>query len=96
MNKVYLGLGSNIGEKVDNIQTVIDYFCNDHRFKDIKVSSLYETIPYGEIEQDNFINGVISFSTKLSLDDLFILTKDLEKQIGRLKKKNLGTKGNRY
>ena len=60
MNKVYLGLGSNIGNKVDNIQNVIDFFCNDYRFADVKISSLYETIPYGEIEQDNFVNSAIA------------------------------------
>ena len=90
MNKVYLGLGSNLGKKVDNIQMVIDFFCNDRQFSDIKISSLYETVPYGEIEQDNFINAVIAFSTEISLDDLFIMTKDLEKQIGRLKRKTWG------
>lgn len=90
MNKVYLGLGSNIGNKVDNIQNVIDFFYNDTRFADVKISSLYETIPYGEIEQDNFVNSAIAFSTKLTLEELFILTKDLERQGGRIKRRTWG------
>lgn len=90
MNKVYLGLGSNVGNKVDNIQNVIDFFCKDQRFTEVKSSSLYETVPYGEIEQDNFVNSAIGFSTKLTLEELFVLTKELEKQGGRIKRKTWG------
>lgn len=90
MNNVYLGLGSNVGEKVDNIRQVIDYFCNDKRFFNVKISSLYETIPYGEIKQENFINGVISFQTKINIELLFDITKNLETKIGRVKRKIWG------
>ena len=44
MNNVYLGLGSNVGERVENIRQVIDFFCNDNRFVNVKISSLYEDI----------------------------------------------------
>ncbi len=90
MNNVYLGLGSNVGEKVENIRRVIDFFCNDNRFVNLKLSSLYETVPYGEIEQENFINGVIYFRTKITLEILFDITKSLEKKIGRIKRKTWG------
>ena len=90
MNSVYLGLGSNVGNKVENIHKVIENFFNDNRFVNVNISSLYETIPYGEIEQENFINCVINFQTQLSLELLFDLTKNLEKKIGRKKRKTWG------
>jgi len=90
MNKVYLGLGSNVGDKIENIRKVIKEFLLDIRFADVEYSSLYESVPYGEIEQKNFINGVISFSTDLSVDDLFLYTKELEKKIGRVKREVWG------
>jgi 2-amino-4-hydroxy-6-hydroxymethyldihydropteridine diphosphokinase len=90
MNNVYLGLGSNVGERIENIRKVINFFSNDSRFVDVKLSSLYETVPYGEIKQENFVNGIISFQTKISIDLLFDLTKSLEKKIGRIKRKTWG------
>lgn len=90
MTSVYLGLGSNVGERVENIRQVLDFFCNDKRFVNVKISSLYETVPYGEIKQENFINGVVSFQSKISVELLFGITKNLENKIGRIKRKAWG------
>lgn len=90
MIKVFLGLGSNVGDKIENIKRVYDYFASDELFTELSISSLYETEPFGDIEQDNFINAAISFYTNLSLENLFKLTKNLEKEIGRIKRVNWG------
>lgn len=90
MNKVYLGLGSNVGNKIKNIKQAIGFFNWDTRFIDLHASSLYVTKPYGSIEQDNFINAVISFSTNIDHDNLFKITKELEKRIGRIKRESWG------
>jgi len=90
MNKVYLGLGANIGDKIENIRRVIKDVFSDSRFIDVKYSSLYESVPYGEVKQENFINGVISFSTNISLNELFLYTKELENNIGRIKRETWG------
>ncbi|MCW8850320.1 MAG: 2-amino-4-hydroxy-6-hydroxymethyldihydropteridine diphosphokinase [Melioribacteraceae bacterium] len=90
MNNVYLGLGSNVGVREENIRQVIDFFCNDNRFVNVKISSLYETIPYGEIKQENFINGVLFFQTNITFELLFDITKSLERKIGRIKRKTWG------
>jgi 2-amino-4-hydroxy-6-hydroxymethyldihydropteridine diphosphokinase len=90
MNKVYLGLGSNVGDSIGNIRQVIQEFLSDNRFNKVEYSSLYESTPYGNEEQSNFLNGVISFSTDLSLNELFLFTKKLEKRIGRIKRQTWG------
>ncbi|MCB9207307.1 MAG: 2-amino-4-hydroxy-6-hydroxymethyldihydropteridine diphosphokinase [Ignavibacteriales bacterium] len=90
MNKIFLGLGSNVGDKVENILKAIEYFQNDERFLDVACSSLYETKPYGIIEQENFINCAFSFLSEITLDELFVFTKSIEKEIGRIKRQNWG------
>lgn len=90
MNNVYLGLGSNLGNKSANIKSAADFFLWDKRFENVASSSLYLTKPYGKREQEDFLNSVIKFETKLSLDVLFTVTKELERRIGRHKREVWG------
>lgn len=90
LNKVFIGIGSNFGDKINNIYKVYYSFIKDSNFSNIKKSSLYETKPYGKIDQDNFINAVFYFETPFSLQQLFNYTKDLEKKIGRIKRERWG------
>jgi len=90
MNKVFLGLGSNIGNKKNNINKVIEFFRFDNRFNELQQSSIYETKAYGNIKQENFLNGVISFYTNITLDVLFDIVKELENRIGRKKREKWG------
>lgn len=90
MNRVYLGLGSNVGDKVGNIKNTINEFVSNKKLYDFKSSSLYETKPYGEIDQDNFINCAVTFLTENNITELFYYVKELEKKIGRIKRKTWG------
>ncbi|PID57643.1 MAG: 2-amino-4-hydroxy-6-hydroxymethyldihydropteridine diphosphokinase [Ignavibacteriae bacterium] len=85
MTKVYLALGGNVGNVINNFQKVIEVLLQNERIKNIESSSIYETKPYGDVEQNNFINSVISFDTDMNLEKLFDYTKNLEKKIGRKK-----------
>lgn len=88
-NVVFLSLGSNIGDLIKNIDDAIDYLkCNNAEL--LKISRFYETKPYGEKEQENFVNIVAEFSVKNELDDFFKLTKEIEKKIGRKLTKRWG------
>ena len=83
MTKVYLGLGSNFGYKLKNLKSAVKFFNWDERFNNVRLSPLYLTTPYGNKDQDNFINCVVSFSTELSVDALFNVMLELERKIGR-------------
>ncbi|MCB9247504.1 MAG: 2-amino-4-hydroxy-6-hydroxymethyldihydropteridine diphosphokinase [Ignavibacteriales bacterium] len=87
MNNVYIGIGSNVGERLTNIRKTIEELENNSEISNIKISSIYETKPYGNIEQNNFLNAVIYFETSFELDELLSFTKSIEKKIGRIKKK---------
>lgn len=82
-NQAFIGLGSNIGERYNNL---IEAVSSLHRHKEIKLvksSSIYETLPVGYTEQDDFLNMVIQLETTLSPDELLKLCLQIEKDLGR-------------
>lgn len=89
-NKVYLGLGSNKGDKSDYIKRAISALDSLSGSKVTRCSSLYETIPYGSVKQDNFFNAVCEFLTEYSLPGLFEEVKNIENKLGRQKGEKWG------
>ena len=87
---MYLGLGSNVGDRKENFRKVISSFNKNKSIAHLRIASIYETEPYGGIEQENFLNTVIYFETSFTLTELCELTKNLENEIGRIKRKNWG------
>lgn len=69
-HQVYLSVGSNMGDRRQHIQNALNALCSKKRIKDVVMSSLIETKPYGGVEQDDFLNGAISLKTLLSPADL--------------------------
>ncbi|MBI1932077.1 MAG: 2-amino-4-hydroxy-6-hydroxymethyldihydropteridine diphosphokinase, partial [Ignavibacteriales bacterium] len=90
MNKVYIGIGSNVGDRLLNFKNAVELFVENEKINGLKISSIYETLPYGNIEQNNFYNAVLYFLTSLSLTELFDFTKEIEKKVGRKKRQNWG------
>ena len=85
---VYLSLGSNLGDKVGNIQQASSLLTNDGNLKHIRASAFYDTEPWGEKKQDWFLNAVLEISTKLSPIDLLKHCLNIEKIMGRVRDKN--------
>ena len=81
--KVYLGLGSNLGERKKNIETSLALLMENPSIKIKKVSSLIETEPEGIKKQPFFLNGVAEIETDLSPSLLLKLLKSIEKALGR-------------
>ncbi len=79
----YLGFGSNLGERRENIAKGLAVLHESGRVEVTKVSSLYETEPVGYTEQGLFLNAVARVETDLSPQDLLSLCKDVEVQLGR-------------
>jgi 2-amino-4-hydroxy-6-hydroxymethyldihydropteridine diphosphokinase len=83
-NSIYLSLGSNIGDRAENIFSALS-FLQSSLFVDIKkISSLYETSPIGP-KQRSFYNIVIKAQTNLNSFDLLLLIKQIENILGREK-----------
>lgn len=82
-NKVYLGLGSNKGDRLEHIKDAVYYLNAVTRSEVTKCSLIYETTPYGGVKQDNFYNAVCEYQTELSLTQLLFTVKEIEKTLGR-------------
>ncbi|MBZ4683737.1 MAG: hypothetical protein PWP46_1272 [Fusobacteriaceae bacterium] len=62
---VYLSLGSNLDNPIYNLIQAFEYISKLKNTKILKISDFYKTEPYGDIEQDNFINCCIKIETSL-------------------------------
>ena len=78
---VYLGLGSNLGDRQANLETAIELLARATRLR--ATSSVYETAPWGYRHQPHFLNCACVASTDLSPGGLLELTHEVERSIGR-------------
>ena len=82
-NTVYLGLGSNLGDRKSNMRAAIEAVRHDPNCDVTAVSALYQTAPVGVTDQPDFLNAVIAARTTLPPSDLLKLCRDVEYSIGR-------------
>ena len=82
MVTVYLGLGSNLGDRQYNLDRALEFLSQRLRLE--KVSSLYDTEPIGNTNQPRFLNMVCQISTGLEPIALLTLVKGIENKLGRL------------
>lgn len=82
-HRAYIGVGSNLGNKEENIHQAITFINNSDYTKVIKISDLIETEPVGYLDQDNFINGAFEIKTLLNPRELIRFMLDIEQQLKR-------------
>jgi 2-amino-4-hydroxy-6-hydroxymethyldihydropteridine diphosphokinase len=87
---VYLGLGSNIGDKVANCLLALQEISAFNHNRIQAVSSLYKTEPVGYQDQDWFINFVVKVSTALPPRPFHAFLQGIEKRMGREKTVRMG------
>ena len=80
---VYIGFGSNIGDRLAHIQNAIHILSKTEGITLQKISSIYTTDPVGYVEQAQFLNGVAAIQTSLPPLSLLHTLKDIETAIGR-------------
>lgn len=85
MAKVYLGLGTNLGDKEVNLRTAI-YKLQERIGKQVSLSSFYETAPWGFESAHSFLNAVICLETRLTPLEVLHATQEIEKELGRTEK----------
>ncbi len=101
--KLYLGLGSNQGDKRQNIEIAISLLNVELKTPYTAVSSLIETEPWGFESDEKFINAVVLYELELQegynaeAEGLMILEKckDIERRMGRSGKPQYDEKGER-
>jgi len=83
---VYIGIGSNLGNKINNIEKA-KYFLNLNGIKIVKTSSYYESLSWPDKTKPKFLNIVIQSNTSYSPNKLIEIFQLIEKNIGRKKNK---------
>lgn len=80
--KYYLGIGSNRGERRENLLRC-HAALNRVGARIIKYSSVYETQPVGDLDQPWFLNQVVEIDSELEPDELLNTIKQIEREMGR-------------
>jgi 2-amino-4-hydroxy-6-hydroxymethyldihydropteridine diphosphokinase len=79
----YIGIGSNLGDKLCQCEKAISEILKIDRHKLLARSSLFKTQPIGYTPQDWFVNGVIKIETDLEAPELLRTLKTIESRLGR-------------
>ena len=81
---MFLGLGSNLGNRQDNITHAITEL-KEHKIDVERIATTIETDPVGGPPQGKFLNTVVKIQTALTAEQLLDLTQSIEKKLGRVR-----------
>jgi len=81
--KTVLSLGSNLGDRAENLAKARDLLGELPSFQIENVSSIYETEPFGAIAQPDFLNQIVIAETELPPERLLENALCIEAQLGR-------------
>jgi 2-amino-4-hydroxy-6-hydroxymethyldihydropteridine diphosphokinase len=80
----YLGLGSNVGDRLANLRAARDAL-GAHGVQVLAASPVYETAPQGEVtDQPDFLNVCLQVRTALGPEELLDASKAVERELGRM------------
>lgn len=91
LTTIYLLLGSNLGDRALLMRTATDRI--GERIGDVtRASGLYETAPWGGIEQPAFLNQVLEISTILAPEEVLRIILEIEHELGRVRYERWGAR----
>ncbi len=82
-HRVFISVGSNLGDSLDNCRKGIERLCLDDKVKLITRSGFYKTEPVDFTDQNWFVNAALLVETTLSPLALLDRTQAVQKQLGR-------------
>ena len=89
MATVYLGLGTNLGQKEENLRTAVERI-NSEIGEVTSLSSFYETAPWGFESDNSFLNAVACVSSSREPLEVLRITQRIERELGRTLKSTNG------
>lgn len=84
MPEVYVGLGSNMGDRLRHLQRAVGKLAMTDGVEVTKLSAVYETEPVGVTDQGWFLNAAVQLHTTLSAETLLAQTQGIERDLGRV------------
>jgi 2-amino-4-hydroxy-6-hydroxymethyldihydropteridine diphosphokinase len=88
----YLGLGSNLGDRLTNLQAAVDALQDEPGLRVTASSRVWETAPVGGPPQPDYLNAVIRVETDLSAQDLLDTARRVEARLGRVRTERWGAR----
>lgn len=82
MHDVYVGVGSNLGKRIEHLKFAVDAL---EELGTCRCSSVYDTAPVGYAEQPDFLNMVVHVSTPLSAREMLAALQDIETRAKRVR-----------
>ena len=88
----YLSLGANLGNREEMLQEAVRRIGAAESVELTAVSSVYETEPWGKLDQPRFLNLAVAVETTLSPEALLALAQKIEKELGRVRHERWGAR----
>ena len=86
----FVGLGSNVGDRLENLRRSITLLKKSADITLSGISNVYETGPVGFKEQPFFLNAVVKIQTSLTPLEMLVYLKEIEIKIGRVERTRWG------
>jgi 2-amino-4-hydroxy-6-hydroxymethyldihydropteridine diphosphokinase len=90
VTRAYLGIGSNLGDRLAHLQAAVDGLAATDGVDVVAVSGVYATEPVGGPEQDEFLNAVVAIDTELDARALLDVAHRVEDAAGRVRAERWG------
>jgi 2-amino-4-hydroxy-6-hydroxymethyldihydropteridine diphosphokinase len=83
VNRAYVGLGTNVGDRTAMLAAALEQLAADRRLEVVAVSAIRETEPVDFTDQPRFLNAVVAIDTDLPPRELLDLLLGIERRLGR-------------
>jgi 2-amino-4-hydroxy-6-hydroxymethyldihydropteridine diphosphokinase len=90
VTRAYLGIGSNLGERLAYLQLAVDQLAVAAGVTVLDVSPVYETAPVGGPEQPDYLNAVVAVETTLTAHELLGVAQRIEAEADRVREVRWG------
>ena len=88
----YLSLGANLGNREGTIRVAVERIAAEEGITLRAVSSLYETEPWGKMDQPRFLNIAVSLQTTMTPEALLMCAQKIETELGRVRHERWGAR----
>ncbi|MEK4626748.1 MAG: 2-amino-4-hydroxy-6-hydroxymethyldihydropteridine diphosphokinase [Solibacillus sp.] len=85
MNRAFLSIGTNIGEREQNLQEAVRLLSGHDAITITAISSIYETAAVGYTEQADFLNIAVALETPVDAANLLAICQGIENKLGRIR-----------
>lgn len=85
MNSVYISIGTNIGNRLENLQQAVKLLMGKQNVQVQAVSSVYETAAVGFTDQADFLNIAVHVETTLKPFEMLDVCQGIENELGRVR-----------